>query len=950
MSNSHFLRSLAERCKAEFGENCGQLKVIFPNKRAGVYFASYLSELYEKPIWSPMISSFESFVEEQQDKKLADELQLSFILYKAYKQLVPHAESFDAFLPWGEMILKDFNDIDNYLVETKHIFHVIKSQKELDEAFHFLSEEDQKTVQQFWQGFLPEPDKKQSEFIKTWSILDQLYVRFNELLAEQNLTYKGHLFREFCENNQLKDTGAVWFAGFNALTRAEEKIIKECLETGSSDIFWELDRYYFEDEYQEAGLFFREYAKDSILGASVQRDIQDVLNTKDKQIDLISAPLKMGQVMACTQKLEELAASAEGLKDTLVILSEESLLPVLLDKLPEAASQVNITMGWSIAQARAYILFEKMLVLAMNRSKDSQLYLTFKELSDILSFNDFFGLEQEKVDAWQKACLENQRYFFPPEELIELLPRIEAFLNAQTSAQILAAITDFIHESPLDEWAELDRSVAVLLHSTFKRLAKAAEQFQIELEPSSLLRLYKKLGTNLKLPFTGDSDGGLQVMGILETRNLSFKNILILGMNEGSWPRESSQSSFIPYNIRKAFDLPTTEHQDAMQAYLFYRLLHNSDQLWISYNNVTEFNKNGELSRYMQQLEFESDETKVEIKRQSVLTQIAPVPAYSITKTKTAEVMKRLGEYLYDSSSPRKLSPSALNTYIDCKLKFYFNYVERIYEPNEIREDIDPSMLGNLLHRAMEFLYEGQSEMTKELAESLNGKVEAAVKAAFVDQKLNIEDSRQSLGRQMIVFEVIKKFVLDILRTDAASAPFEFVGLESEDFFYDFPIETMEGSTKVSLKGIIDRIDRKGESIRIVDYKSGSDNREFGDLEDLLDAGSTNRNKAVFQLFYYSMLYKENHPDNALPIQPLMYNSRDLSQADFDGQIRQKKGTKGSDRKGGIVMDYRQFEEEYKQTLEHLLTEIFNSSIDFNQTDDLKKCQYCPYVEICRRS
>lgn len=946
MAQEQFLRSLAERCKAEYEQNCGQLKVIFPNKRAGLYFATFLSELYDKPIWSPMISSFEAFVEEQQDRKLADELQLSFILYKAYKELVPQAESFDAFLPWGEMILKDFNDIDNYLVETKHIFRVIKSQKELDESFHFLSQEDQKVVQNFWQGFLPEPNKKQSEFIKTWAILDQLYVRFNELLAEQNLIYKGRLFREFCEQNLLKDTGPVWFAGFNALTRAEEKIIKECIEGGQGEVFWELDRYYFEDEYQEAGLFFREYAADAVLGKSIKRDVKDNFNTKDKKIELVSAPMKLGQVMAAVQEIERLASTTNGLKDTLVILSEESMLPLLLDKLPESAGQVNITMGWSIGQARAYILIEKILALAVSRSKNRHRHLSFKEVAALMSFHEFLRLEQAQVDAWQADCLENRRYFFPVHELSEVIPVLDGFFKATTSQEILEALIAFLKESSLDQWQELDRSVAVLLHSTFKRLGKAAAQYQVQLEPNSLLRLFKKLGTNLKLPFSGDADGGLQVMGILETRNLSFKNVLIIGMNEGSWPKDSSQSSFIPYNIRKAFDLPATEHQDAMQAYLFYRLLHNSEQLWITYNNVTEFNKNGELSRYIQQLEFESE---ISIHQKSVVTQIAPVPSFGISKSKTAEVMTVLKEYLAEEGNYRRLSPSALNTYIDCKLKFYFNYVERIYEPEEVKEDIDPSLLGNLLHLAVENLYQSHHEITADLQESLEAQVEVAVKEAFLQEKLNLEDSKQSLGRQLIVYEVICKLVRDIIRTDINQAPLEIVGLESKDYHYNFPIETMEGSVRVALKGIIDRIDRQGETVRIVDYKSGRDARDFGDLEDLIDADATNRNKAVFQLFYYAMLYKENHPELSQPIQPLMYNSRELSQPDFDGQIRQK-ANKSAGRKGGVVMDYHHYEEEYKETLGLLLTEIFNPTIDFTQTDDLKKCQYCPYVQICRRS
>ncbi|UXP31190.1 PD-(D/E)XK nuclease family protein [Reichenbachiella agarivorans] len=947
MNHSNFLESLAARCKEQFEENCGQLHIIFPNKRAGLYFATYLAELYEKPVWSPIITSFESFVEEQQDRKLADELQLSFVLYKAYKSLLPHAEAFDAFLPWGEMILKDFNDIDNYLVETNHIFRVIKSQKELDDSFDFLSEDDKKIIQGFWQGFLPEPDKKQTEFIKTWSILDQLYERFNTLLQEQNLVYKGRLFREFSDNCDSLVGKQVWFAGFNALTRAEEKIIKRCLDGGQSDIFWEIDSYYFEGEYQESGLFFREYAKDPAFKASIERDIQSQINHKNKQIELVSAPLRMGQIMATCQQLEQLSLSAGGIKDTLVILADESYLPNLLDKLPPSVGAVNVTMGWGIGHARFYILLQKLIELQYSLSKNKGRQLKFKELQSILSFNDLLAISDDDVETFIKHCLAENRYLFQLEDFEEEFPHlVELIQPKEVSGDYLDALVDFIQAMDLEMLGALDKSVAITLHSTFKRLASASADQQIELSMASLLRLYKKLGNTIKLPFTGEPNSNLQVMGILETRNLSFKNVLIVGMNEGSWPKDSSTSSFIPYNIRKAFDLPTTEHQDAMQAYLFYRLLHNTESMWITYNNITEFNKNGELSRYVQQLQYESE---IQFVESSVETKVLAEPVFHITKQKNGETLTQLRRYLVGSENPRRLSPSALNTYIDCKLKFYFNYIEEIYEPDEIKEDIDPSLLGNLLHTSMEFLYEGKKELTEEVMKELVGQIESAVNRSFVENKLEIDQVKKARGRQLIVYEVIKQFVSYILKADTRYTPFEVIALESKDYTVDFEIETLEGTEKVGLKGVIDRVDRKNEHIRIVDYKSGRDNREFSDIAQLIDVDAgDNRNKGVFQLLYYSMLYKDNHPGLTLPIQPLMYNSKDLHQPDFDGQLKQK-GNKEAGRTAGVLTDYSMVEDEFKETLTYLLTEIFNTSIDFTQTEDLRKCQYCPYIEICRR-
>ncbi|PIB34485.1 hypothetical protein BFP72_03185 [Reichenbachiella sp. 5M10] len=940
------MRSLAQRCKEQFGSNCGQLHVVFPNKRAGVYFASYLASLYDKPVWSPVITSFEALVEEEQDRRLADELQLSFVLYKAYQTLVPNAEPFDAFLPWGEMILKDFNDIDNYLVETGYVFRVIKSQKELDDSFQFLSEEDQKIVQGFWQGFLPEPDKKQTEFIKSWEILDELYLRFNELLAEKNLTYKGRLFREYSTRCESLAQKQVWFAGFNALTRAEEKIIKKCLESGHSDIFWELDDYYYSDAYQESGLFFREYGKDPILGPSIQRDLQANLNQAHRSIELVSAPLKMGQVMATCQQIETLSLSAEGLKDTLVILADESYLPSLLDKLPEAVETANVTMGWGISHARFYLLLLKMIEFQLRVHKNKGRQFNYKEIQMLLSFHDLLGISDEVVEGFKAKCLEQNQFYFKYEQIEEDLPQIaELLVVADSAEQYLRSLVEFIERMELETLGSLDKSVAILLHATFKRLSTAYSEYQIALPIASLLRLYKKLGQSMKLPFTGEIEGGLQVMGILETRNLSFRKVLIVGMNEGAWPKDSSQSSFIPYNIRKAFDLPTMEHQDAMQAYLFYRLLHNTEQLWITYNNITEFNKNGELSRYVQQLQHES---KIQFVESSVLTKVSADPVDKIVKQKSGEALKQLQRYLVGSDHSRRLSPSALNTYIDCSLKFYFNYIEEIYEPNAIKEDIDPSLLGNLLHHTLEVLYEDKGVLTTERVKSLEQHIETAVNRSFEEHKLDVENANNTIGRQLIVHEVIKKFVQYILQADARQSPLEIVALESKDYTVDFPIEMHEGPAKVGLKGVIDRVDRKDDTIRIVDYKSGRDKREFTEVEQLIDAeAKDHRNKGVFQLLYYSMLYKDNHPGMQKPIQPILYNSRDLHQVDFDGQITQKKGRRSSTR---VLSDYAWVEEEFLEVLGRLLTEIFDTAKDFSQTEDLDKCKYCPYIQICRRA
>ncbi|UXX78792.1 exodeoxyribonuclease V subunit gamma [Reichenbachiella carrageenanivorans] len=941
-NDNNFLQSLAQKCQDQFDHQCDRLTVIFPNKRAGVYFADYLAQLYDRPIWSPAIMSFEEFVEIKQTKNYADDLQMIFLLYKAYQEIVKQPEDFDAFFPWGEMILKDYNDIDNYLVDVAHIFRVIKSQKELDEAFRHLSEQDQQTIQSFWKGFLPTPNKKQDEFIATWSILAELYHRFNELLTENGLIYKGQMFRTYAEQVIPIDEGStLWFAGFNALTKAEEQIIKTYLAQGQTDIFWDVDAYYFNDENQESGTFFRTYAQDEQFKPSIIRDLKETIAQTKLHMEVLSAPFSMGQIKGAAQKIDRLSLTAQEQSQLLVILTDESLLQGMLHALPTHIAHANVTMGWSVAQARIYLFLAKVIAIHDKYQANQVKKIHHREILALLEYNDLLSITQERVTRFDQAAIKGNQIYQSVSDIKSDFPELGQILDTtETTQSLLTHLIAFISDLDLPLLSDLDRSVTVLIHGTLKRIDKAMSSHGIQLNFNSFHKLYLKLGTTLKLPLSGDHKQGIQVMGILETRNLSFKHVLIVGMNEGQWPKDGSNTSFIPYNIRKAFDLPTVEHQDAMQSYLFYRLLHSAENLWISYNNISEFNHNGELSRYVKQLAYE---TELPIIKTSLVNPIVAEIDPIIRIEKKGKVLEQLHQFLvHPDKDYTRLSPSALNTYIDCKLKFYFQHLEKIKEPKELVEDMDPSLFGNLLHGAMEHLYMHQKYWTTDDISTAKKQLDQAILQSFADQKLG--NNAEQTGRQLIAYEVIKSYMLQILAFDEQHAPFNILGLEAKDFNVDFPIETTTGSVQVGLKGIIDRIDEYGEVVRILDYKSGRDERTFGLMEELIDSQSNKRNKAVFQLFYYSMLYKENHPDQTRPIQPGLFNSKDLFSAQFDTQLTQKEG-----RKGTVILNYLDYESEFKTVLSSLLTEIFDPSVAFSQTEDEKKCQYCIYQQICMK-
>ncbi|MFY0627167.1 MAG: PD-(D/E)XK nuclease family protein [Reichenbachiella sp.] len=937
MSSGHFLKNLAEHCYHTFGNDCDRLTIIFPNKRAGVYFARYLSQLFDQPVWSPNIYSFEEFVIGTQEELLADELQLNLLLYEAYKTLIPEPESFDAFLPWGEMILKDFNDIDNYLVDPAHIFRVVKSQKELDESFQFLSVREQKVIQQFWSSFLPNPTKKQEEFIQTWSVLQELYELFNRKLAEKKLTTKGRVFRSYAEkedsNKQL-----TWFAGFNALTGAEELIIKRFLKTVDNDIFWDIDAYYFNDENQESGQFFREYAKDPVFEQSIKRDLKDSFSENEKSLDVVSAPFGAGQLMIAVQTLEAKLHAGIDAADILVVLTDEGLLSSFLKLISPSIENVNVTMGWPLANSRFFLLLSKILELMVIRNEKSFSNFHKKEVEAFFEYNDLIDLPEGAYENFKKAGLKSNKLYYAIDEFLILFPNFRELISSQKSVDLhLIEVINFLKNTDTTDWPELEKSVISLVHQKLKQVHKSILEAEVILEMKSFLKLFTKIGQSVKVPLSGDPNKGLQVMGILETRNLTFEHVIIIGMNEGAWPKESANASFIPYNIRMAFELPVTFQQDAMQSYLFYRLVQSAQNIWISFNNIAEFNHNGELSRYVQQLKHESS---LKIKEQNVVSRIEGEGIQEIIIKKEGKTKESLFRYLKGHSNPQKrLSPSALNTYLDCQLKFYFRYVKNLYEPKEVIEDLDPSLLGNLLHGGMEHLYKDNDVLDPTTLKSLSNQIDKAVKLSFEDQKLSMDDD-EKIGRQLIAFEVVKKYMEAILAFDEKNSPFEILGLEKE-YEIELPIELSDSQEYVALKGIIDRIDQKDGVVRIIDYKSGRDERTFKNVDALVDGELEKRDKAVFQLFYYCVLYKLNHKDNQLPLRPGIFNSKDLLDRGFD-MLVYKKPKKA-------VLDFAEYEEDYLESMNLLLTQIFNISIDFKQTEDLKKCQYCPYQQICMR-
>ena len=604
---SSFIREVVEKVYDAHGERMDKVNVIFPNRRAGLFFRKELGSLVTSPVWMPRISSLEDFVVSRSALEKVDVVEAIFMLYECYKQYPIKEEPFDKFFFWGEMILRDFEEIDHYLVEPDKLFTSIKNQKELDEAFFFLDEEHQKVIQQFWSTFLPHMTNNQKAFTDTWRILGPVYHNFREKLKSKGKGYNGLIYREYIKQlgdltPDVHDQQYV-FAGFNALTFTEEKILKYFVTEHGAQIFWDSDSYYLDNKTQEAGNFQRTYKSDHVLGQTFAKEASKRFE-KPKSMTATGVSLEVGQAKAMGEMLDELAMREDFQpEETVIVLPQEYMLFPVLHSLPDSIDQVNITMGYPLKDTPVYSLLESLLRLQATRREDVVMGASFyhKPTIEVLEHPLINAMGKIKVEDFLNEIKKRNLIYVYQEELPLDIPILNViFDQPEKPLEYLISVLASLHENQ----KQLDHAINLEFISRFHELISILQDIigpdHSKLGYDFLIRLFRRFAASLKIPFTGEPLNGIQIMGILETRNLDFKNVFILNMNEDSWPAPPRRGSFIPYNIRRAFDLPVHEHQDAIYSYLFYRLLQRADNVQFYYNIVSEFNINGELCRWSQ--------------------------------------------------------------------------------------------------------------------------------------------------------------------------------------------------------------------------------------------------------------------------------------------------------------------------------------------------------------
>ena len=951
MAFTPFLQQVAANLWQRYGEQLGKLTIVLPTRRACLYFAEYLSELISKPVWQPSYKTLDGLMAESGSMAIADQYRLLVELYKVYIKHRKVQESFDHFYFWGEAMLNDFNTIDKYRVNARQLFRNLADQKELEGDYSFLDEAQVSLIQSFWQSFNPgESTAIQKSFVEIWDILYMVYTDFKQALKTKNIAYEGMSERWLAdaltdETYEGDFNGTYVFVGLNVLNECEKTLLRHLKKQGKALFYWDYDKYYVDNENQEAGIFIRQNIRE-FPPEELPDDFSSFLTPKS--IELVASAGDVMQAKLVPQLLEELPSSSKKTKErTAIIPADEKLLLPILYALPEGES-VNVTMGYPFNQTPVFTLADLLIQLQRNGKVTSRGKATFyfKDVLAVLQHPYIRQMAGSKGLEVTDSIVKNNRIRVGKElfsgTFLTFIFRIVADYVAFTD--YLIELFSRIAEFELDDDAALRREYVFHFISILRKLKLAVNEEEMEIGMTVYLSLLRLNIRKIHIPFIGEPLQGTQVMGVLESRALDFENVIILSMNEGVYPKAITSASFIPYNLRRGFGLPTIEQHEATYAYHFYRLLQRAKNIRLLYSTKADSSGSVEPSRYLYQLKMESGHKPVE--RALTYSVVIDKPReFSIEKN--TELLGKI-----DKRAQQGFSPSAISTYVACPLQFYFKYILDLKETDDIEEDIGMASFGNILHRSVEKIYTPYIGKTLDKPTLIQLDRQADLLKQHVDEAFadtyyrlpKLPDDFEQNGRLSIVRDTILRYVRGILRYDAAKAPFTLKMLE-EEVNVLHTVEVNGSKKEVALKGIIDRLDEVNGSIHIVDYKTGRSKHEFKGVEALFDESSDKQNSAVLQTFLYALMYdKKSGSQNT--IIPTLYFIRDMHSDSFNPGIKERLP------KAGLreVTDFSYYKDEYVKLLNNTLAGMFDSSKPFTQTPDVQVCKTrCPFSAICNR-
>ena len=953
-----FLHYVAKDIIQKYGNNLSKIAVVFPNKRASLFLNNELARLTDKPIWSPAYITISELFRQHSELQTANPLKLVCVLYRVFQKVTGSNESLDHFYGWGQLMITDFDDIDKNMADADKVFANLSDYHEFDDV-SYLTPEQEEILKRFFSNFSSEHNSElKKRFLNIWSNFREIYHSFNETLAEEGLAYEGQLYRKVVEEGCLDlKYDKYLFVGFNMMQKVEQELCNKLQKEGKAAFYWDFDKYYLNPKKQGinmssgAGHYISQYLEyyPNELD-NMDEEIYDNL-AKNKDISYVSATTENIQARYISKWLLEKERYKAG-KRTAIVLADESLLQTVIHCIPKEVEKVNITTGYPLAQSPITGLVKQLISLqTLGYRKDLDKYRL--HWVQILLHHPYIKYISEKSQEIFDDLNSQKTFYLSKEQLgkddnLKLL-----FSNAYsnddskltTNSKLLHWIIDVLRivgtgiglaEESKDPLAE---ESIFRMYTLLNSMVALVDDNELDVDLITLEKLINQVVQSTSIPFHGEPAEGIQIMGVLETRNLDFDHVIVLSCNEGKLPKGINDNSFIPYAIRRAYGLTTIDNKVSIYSYYFHSLLQRAGDITLVYNNATSDGQTGEMSRFMLQLMVESGH---KINKLNIVAQQTPQHSLPEGIKKTPEIMNIINEI-------NRLSPTAINTYIRCQLRFYYRYLQRIKEPENDDNEMNNAFFGSIFHRVAELFYEPyyknkQLIQKEDIDRALKNKplIDACVEQAFREILFKVSKNThvEYNGLQLINRQVIKDYFIKQLKIDQQLCPFRIRGLE-KSVYEDFDIK---GTRIVKIGGSIDRLDeleRPGKQpvIRVVDYKTGTNNStNVKSLEEVFtDENLKNHTDYYLQAMLYSLIVRDQSKEN-LPVSPALV-------------FIQKQGTDNADCTLRInkepIEDIATYSNEYREGLINVVSDIFNPELTLQPTEDINRCASCPYKALC---
>ena len=984
--NKTFLEYVAEDIISKYGTDLSRIAVVFPNKRAALFLNEHLARLAGQPVWSPAYITISDLFRQHTDLKTADPIKLICDIHKSFTKCTGIDETLDHFYGWGQLLLADFDDIDKNMADADSIFCNLKDIHELDDI-SYLDNEQKEMLARFFANFSDDIDSElKKRFLSLWSHFGDIYHDYNRRLTEQGIGYEGAIYRKVASEQTLHlKYDKYLFVGFNLLQKVERLLFSRLMKEDKAKFYWDFDEYYMPSPSQHlttspsplpsGGALVSSAPRTSaptnlttspshhlsggalVSSAPTNLNLADFPNELDntdpdiyanmrrpKRIRFISSPTENAQARFASNWLLENHRYRAGRK-TAVVMCDESILLPIMHSLPPEADKVNITSGFPLAMtpvASLVMLLFDLYTLGLRKKGTALNPHYLKKLMAHPYAHHLQGVHLSQVHQEEVHQPKS-----PSQHLNTSTPQ---HLTTSTILHHIATLIKQVGIATKPEGDPLTQESVFRMYTILNRLATLADSGDLLVDNTTLRRLVSQLVSTSSIPFHGEPVVGVQIMGVLETRNIDFDNVLLLSCNEGNMPKGINDSSFIPYTIRKAHHLTTIDNKVALYSYYFHRLLQRARDITIAYNNSTDNGHTGEMSRFMLQLLVESGQ---KINHYCLTAKNHPTPLMPKPIQKDEATLSKLQQI-------SRLSPSALNTYIRCPLAFYYQYIAHIQEPHPDPETIDNRQFGNIFHRAAYLIYKDITDRSPLIEKAhiqayLNNRT---LLTSVVDRAFQAEQCTPNNGLQIINREVIIQYITKLLKIDQQLCPFSILAMEEEAKVYtqlsfttppSHHLTTSPSHHHLTIGGIIDRLDAVTDKqtgkrrIRVVDYKTGNQpSSPIKSIDEIFDPNNirSKHSNYYLQAILYSLIVSRSERWNPAnhPVSPALLFIKQAPANHYDPTLHIDKHP---------ISDVTVYEEEFLTKLKHTLADIYSPDTPFTPTDDRKKCELCPYRMLC---